>query len=719
MRRILAALLLLLLPSLVRAEDRNAPVFYQADDLQYDREAGIVTATGHVEAWQNDRTLRADRITFDRTTNILAATGNVVLQEADGQVVFSDYAELTQDFKTGILSGMRARLTQNGRLVANGARRTDGTINELTRVIYSTCDLCKDDPTKAPLWQIRAREAVQDTENKRIEYRDAVIDVFGVPLLYTPYLTHPDPSQKRASGLLVPSAGFGSRRLGAFARIPYYLALDAQSDLTATGVFTGRAGNALDLNYRNRFNAGRLDMRGSIADYKGKVAGHLFAKGEFVLDDTFRWGFDIKRGTDLNYLRDFRIAPNVSALPSTLYFEGFGAGAYTRTDIRTYQNLTSGTTTRVPAVLPRTQYSFVGQPDAWGGRLSLDAGAFNVVRQHGTNTQRASLQLGWERPFRGPVGDLWTASVNMDSAGYNAHGLSQLPNYYDRANAGAAQAMPTLSLATRWPLARNAGAYGQQILEPIAKLMLSPRSRSYADGRIPNEDSLDTEFTDATLFARNRFSGLDRMEGGLRAAVALHGAWYLPGGATIDALFGQAFRARPEQALDRSTGMQGTNSDYVSRLSLTPTPWLDLTTRERFDRRTMQVKFSDTSATVGDSDLRVGAGYISSTTSPFYFYDADPTLPATQALFHTPRQEISLNAATRFGAWKVTGDVRRDLRRGKLTGFSSAAQYEDECFIFDVTLFRRYTSINGDRGDSGVLFSLTLKTVGEFGFHAN
>ena len=106
-------------------------------------------AQGHVEAWQNDHVLRADHITFDRNTGVAAAKGNVVLLEPDGQVLFADYAELTQDMKNGVLRDMRAILAENGRLAANGARRTEGQINELSRVVYSTCNLCAKDPSKA------------------------------------------------------------------------------------------------------------------------------------------------------------------------------------------------------------------------------------------------------------------------------------------------------------------------------------------------------------------------------------------------------------------------------------------------------------------------------------------------------------------------------------------------------------------------------------------
>ena len=46
------------------------------------------------------------------------------------------------------------------------------------------------------------------------------------------------------------------------------------------------------------------------------------------------------------------------------------------------------------------------------------------------------------------------------------------------------------------------------------------------------------------------------------------------------------------------------------------------------------------------------------------------------------------------------------------------AIYEDECFILDLQVARRYTSFNGDNGSTTVLFQLTFKTIGQFGFRA-
>ena len=329
--------------------NRTDPVAFTADEVQYDRENALVTATGSVEAWQNDYVLRADKITFDRNTNIAAASGHVVITEPDGQVLFADYAELGEGMREGVLRSMRAILAENGKLVANGARRVEGKVNEMSRAVYTTCDLCKDDPTKPPLWQIRARTAVQDGENKRIEYRDAVLDIYGVPVAAFPYFWHADPSVKRESGFLVPSPGQSSK-LGAFLTTPYFWAIDEVSDATISPTFNTR--NYLNLNteYRRRFNDGTLDVDLGVGYDRNKPQASIFAKGRFAYDETWRYGFDINRASSAEYLRDYRFTNRADVLASRGFVEGFGTGAYTKLDALAYQGLVDSIKQKPPAI---------------------------------------------------------------------------------------------------------------------------------------------------------------------------------------------------------------------------------------------------------------------------------------------------------------------------------------------------------------------------------
>ncbi len=536
---------------------RDQPVFYQADAADYDRDGALVTLSGHVEIWQGDRILRADRVTYDRNTGVAAATGNVVLVEPDGQVLFAEYAELSEDMKNGVLRDLRALLPQNGRLAANGARRTDATVNELSRAIYSTCNLCKDDPSAAPLWDIRARSAVQDVENAKIEYTDAVVDFYGVPVFYFPFMAHPDPSVRRASGLLIPNMGV-TTHLGAFFSVPYYWVIGNQSDATFTPIISAKQGGGVFGEYRQVFNDGKITVRGSVAGDEGGVGWHLFTRGDFSIDETWRWGFDINRASSTDYLRDYMV-PNglVPVLTSSIWLEGFGEGSYSRLDSRAYQSILNGTTVtgHLPYVLPRYEYSYFGEPDPLGGRLSVDAGAFNVMRQTGTSTERARLSLDWQRPFTGQLGDLWKLTFHVDSAAYEAHYFNGLPNFGTSGSVQTAQAMPTGATEVRLPMVRDAGSWGTQTVEPIAQVIVAPNGSKYgyttlANGttvsttRVPNEDSLDQELTDANLFALNRFTGVDRLEGGIRMNAGLRGAWNFPNGAGLDGLVGEGYRVQ-------------------------------------------------------------------------------------------------------------------------------------------------------------------------------
>lgn len=697
----------------VQSLSRDEPVTFTADSVQYDRENALVTASGNVEAWQGDFVLRADKVTFDRNTNVAAASGNVVLVEPGGQVLFADYAELSEGLRDGVLRGMRAILAENGKLVANGARRTGGTINELSRAVYSTCNLCPTDPTRPPLWQLRARSAVQDTENKRVEYRDAVLDFYGVPVGYLPYFWHTDPSVRRASGFLVPSFG-SSSRIGTFASVPYYLVIDDQSDATITPTIATDSGPNLNASYRRVFNDGRLNVNAGLGHHRGKVEGDIFADGQFSLNDTWRYGFNINRASSARYLRDFRVQNRGDVLTSQIYLEGFGVGAYSRLDAKAYQGLTTSIRqSRLPYVLPRYQYSFFGEPDRLGGRFSFETNNFNVLRGKGTNTQRIAASLNWQRPFAGSFGEVYNLTLRADAAGYSATSLHQNPNYASVRSAVTARAQPHAALDARWPLVRDAGSWGTQLIEPMVQLVASPNSGGLRNRRIPNEDSLDFEFTDANLFAINRFPGLDRQEGGLRAKVALHGSWNVAG-TTLDGLIGQSYRTSKDDVFPAGSGLEGRVSDVVTRATIIPAEWLDFTGRARFDHKSWNVRFADALVSAGVPLLRVTAGYIRSPTRPFYFYDT-PEVPAS---YFIPRNEITFGASSQFKQYRISGYARRDLQRAQMTSLGARGTYEDECFIFDVNFTKRYTSYLGDRGATTVLFQITLKTVGQFGLNA-
>ena len=67
--------------------------------------------------------------------------------------------------------------------------RTAGNRTVLNKGVFSPCRLCEDDPTAAPLWQLKAVKVVHDQTEHTIEYYDAWLDMFGLPVSTTHVLS--------------------------------------------------------------------------------------------------------------------------------------------------------------------------------------------------------------------------------------------------------------------------------------------------------------------------------------------------------------------------------------------------------------------------------------------------------------------------------------------------------------------------------------------------
>ncbi len=538
-----------------------------------------------------------------------------------------------------------------------------------------------------------------------------------------PYFSHADPSVRRESGFLVPSFG-SSTHIGGFLETPYYWAINNQSDVVLAPEVTTEQGPQLSADYRLRLNNGLVHVYAAAAYDEGKPNGLIFATGDFAYDDTWRYGFNINLASTANYLRDFKIQNYSTILTTSAHIEGFGVGSYTKLDAIGYQGVsTTVAQAKLPYVLPRYEYSFFSEPDLIGGRTKVDLTAFNVVRAQGTNTERAGLSLEWQRPFTGLVGEQYRITLRGTGVAYNAFDINQQPTYGTVGNAEGFHGQPTAALDVKWPLIRSDATTGTQVVEPIVQLIAAPNAGAYFNRNIPNEDSLDFEFTDSNLFSLNRYAGIDRFEGGLRANYGLHNTWTL-GGTTVDTLVGQSYREHLDKSVPLGQGLDHHASDIVNRATITPAAFYDFTARSRIDPRNGNITFAEGLASAGVPLFRVSGGYLYSSTNPYYLYDQSTNPSVTPpkgypASYFIPRDEVVLSATSQFDAYKLNGSVRRNLSTGRFDTIGARATYEDECFIFDVNLIKRFTSIDNDSGGTTVLFQVTLKTIGQFGYHAS
>src|SRR6185503_13099751 len=173
------------------AKSGDQPVLVSADELQYQQDLGLVIAKGHVELSQEGQVLLADTVTYNQRTDTVTASGHVSITQPTGDIAFADYMELRNNFHDGFIKDVRMLLFDGSRLAGNTARRVGGVRTEMRRAVYSPCQLCAADPTAPPVWQIKAEDAVDDKDLLIVEYHDAIMEIAGIPVMWSPYFSHP------------------------------------------------------------------------------------------------------------------------------------------------------------------------------------------------------------------------------------------------------------------------------------------------------------------------------------------------------------------------------------------------------------------------------------------------------------------------------------------------------------------------------------------------
>ncbi|MDF1791088.1 MAG: LPS assembly protein LptD [Thalassobaculaceae bacterium] len=690
------------------AQDVNVedtPVLLVADEVVYDESLGIVTARGNVELSQGPRVLIADIVSYNRKADTVIATGNVSLMEPSGEVLFSDYAELNDQMKTGTIKNFRALLTDGSRLAALQGRRTTDQRKVLDKAVFSPCDLCKEDPTEPPLWQIKAVRVVHDEVSKDIIYKDATLEFYGFPVAYTPYLRHPDPTVDRRSGLLAPTMGV-SGELGVIFGQPYYQVIDESSDLVVEPRMFSSAGTMVLTEYRQRFSKGEINLKNSLAFVEQSTddedsddygfEGHADWEGKFSLNQTWRGGFDFEQSSQRTYLRRYNIGgPDV--LTSRLYTEGFRGRNYGSVAAYKFQDLrASSDPDDTPVVLPLAEYNHVGEPGRFGGRTSLDASLLALTRDTGDDSRRASAVSGWELPYTSDAGEIYTLNARLQTDAYYATDASALSTGESETNG---RVFPQLGLKWQYPLGRR-GRNTTQVLEPIVGVVLGPRGSN--PDEIPNEDSRSFEFDETNLFRLNRYEGVDRVTSGSHVNYGMRAGVYGDSGGSTEMLIGQSYRFYGNGSFEDGSGLEDTLSDIVGALSVRPQGPLTFTYRFRLDPEDATLNRNEIGAQYAVSRFYVGGGYV--------------TLDETANSDLTgDREQLDLYGGVAVtDHWRIAGNLTHDLSqdhsrllRGRL-GFT----YTDECVLFGIDFERSNISDEDIEPDDRVMFRLVLTHLG-------
>jgi LPS-assembly protein len=715
-------------------DDLGLDGFYiEADLLIRDDKNSAFIAKGDVEARYHGRVVRAQEIDYDRSSGKAMARGKVTIIDPDGGVQTADQVLLDQDMRAGLAKGFAARMPDGSQIAAQRAERKSDQIDELNHAIFTPCQICADEPNRAPTWSVRADTVTEDHAKHMIYYRNAVIQLFGMPVIFLPVFAHPDPQAPAKSGLLVPRIGYSKRR-GASYEQPYLKVLSSYSDIVISPQFNTNINPFLNVDYRRRIYSGAIDIRGGYTyeqdvDGKGRTFGpsmtrsYILARGKFEISPEWQWGFSAERASDDLIFDKYDIAQIYTQrglfnsedhrLLSQLFALRQGDGSFLSISAISVQGLRPGDDDRTfPTIAPLIEARFEPKSPVLGGRLRLRGSAVMLTReqsptnpiQPGTDSGRASVNLDWRSDITLQGGLHASPFVQTRVDAYSLSDLGSAARAQSM-NVSRGEAVAGIDLSL--PLIKGLSG-GSMILEPIAQLAASPRSDPIQIGRIAtgepiyfNEDSFAFEFDETNLFRANKFPGFDLYEGGQRLNTGVRATVRYDNGATGTLLVGRSFRAARDDIFSLRTGLRPQVSDWVVA-GQASYAGVDLFVRSRLDSVTGAVRRLETGADVAN---RFGNGSIRYLRDRLDISGVKlENLDARGQVNLTPRLAVSL-----YGS--------RDLHAGVWRRRNIGMVYDDDCARIELIYqyedqFTNTPAGRTLRANESVVLRLTLATLG-------
>jgi LPS-assembly protein len=249
----------------------------------------------------------------------------------------------------------------------------------------------------------------------------------------------------------------------------------------------------------------------------------------------------------------------------------------------------------------------------------------------------------------------------------------------------------------RWPLLSVQDA-GQSILTPVVQVIAATDETE--EETIGNEDAITLNFDHTSLFLQDRFTGLDRYEGGTRANAGVVYGFTGANGGFARVSLGESFHIAGENSFTADTGLDGTASDLVGAVMLQPWEYLRFTYQARVEEDVSDVNVQEASLSLTFDRI---AGSLS-------YADLDAE-PASGRPEH--QEQIWGDASYRLGeAWSLFGGLRYDLQSDLFMDKTLGIGFECDCLTAKLAYSESRTSDPDDPVDRSIVLSVELRTLG-------
>ncbi|CAM3543136.1 LPS-assembly protein LptD [Parendozoicomonas haliclonae] len=293
-----------------KGDPADAPIYAESDNSSYN-ENGKGTLSGNVVVRQGYRQIESNTAHLNRNSSEADFVGDVVIREPNLLLV-GDRADVNMDSGYAEISNAKYVFHQEGIRgeATNIVRRESGVI-ELNKATYTTC------PPGECTWKMNGKQVELNPNSGFGTATHATVDLYGLPIFYTPWITFPI-DDRRKSGLLFPTFawGFEGDSNGFDYTQPIYWNIAPNMDATITPRIMTRRGGLLETEFRYLSQHSYTELGGAYTTPDRQEKKNLYY-------DRNRWLVNMNHRQQLSH--NWNVDANFTNVSDREYFNDFGS----------------------------------------------------------------------------------------------------------------------------------------------------------------------------------------------------------------------------------------------------------------------------------------------------------------------------------------------------------------------------------------------------------